>query len=170
MQIFLLIQLFILLLQPHPEILKPGERFPSCIFSTSDGNALYTDSLIGNIMVIDFWASWNSPSRKHNLQLIKLYEKLRVQNYRRKHKVLFLSVSMDTQFDLWLVARAKDDLHWPYNICDFKGWDSEITDRLGLRIIPANFIVDQKGIIVAKNLWGMGLDSTLREMNKQMPN
>lgn len=170
MLIFLLIH-WLLLLFPEPaDHLLPGDRLPSCAFRNASGEMVYTDSLRGHIVVLDIWASWNLPSRSHNLQLIKLYEKYRVLNIRKKHQVCFLSISMDTQRDFWLVARAKDDLHWPYNICDFKGWDSETLDSLDLHIIPANFIVDANGTIVARNLWGPVLDSTLKELNKQVPN
>ena len=170
MQLPLLIQLLLLLLQVPIEKYKVGDKFPACAFVNGAAGTIHTDSLVGDVLVIDFWASWNLPSRKYNLQLIKLYEKYRQQNFRKKHQIQFISVSLDTRNDLWLVARAKDNLHWPINSCDFKGWESEFTDKLGLELIPANYIVDPKGVIVAKNLWGPQLDSTLKTLSKEMPN
>ncbi len=170
MQPLLVLSFLLWFFQSKPVTLKTGDSLPPCVFQTASNEVIYTDSLKGNIVVIDFWASWNISSRKHNLQLLKMYEKYRISNFRRKGQVLFLSISLDTKRDLWLVARAKDDLHWPYNICDLKGWESEITEQLGLRIIPTNFVVNQEGLIVGKNMWGIQLDTTLRNLNKEMPN
>lgn len=169
-QFFLLIQLLLAFIDIPQKPLAAGDKLPSCTFLNASGETVNTDSLRGNILVMDFWASWNIPSRSHNKQLIKLYEKYRTINFRKKHQILFLSISLDTQRELWLVARAKDNLHWHHNICDFKGWDSEVMDQLNINIIPANFVIDREGEIAAKNSWGMELDSTLRELNKEMPN
>jgi thiol-disulfide isomerase/thioredoxin len=168
--LLLFIQLFLHIFQTVPEHPGVEDPLPSCILYRTNAEPVYTDSLKGNILVLDFWASWNAPSRKHNMQLIKMHEKYRQYNFRRKKQVLFLSVSMDTQPELWLIARAKDDLHWPYNFCDFKGWESPLATQLNLYRIPANFVVDETGKIVGKDLWGTRLDSLLQSLQGDVPN
>lgn len=166
MHLFLLINLVLQLLQIHPDSPRIGDTLPPLALS---GN-MNTDSLRGHILVVDVWASWNAPSRRHNLQLIKLYEKYRQINFRRDRQVIFLSISLDTQQDMWLIARAKDDLHWPYNFCDFKGWESPLVPALNLKRVPSNFLVNEQGIIIARDIWGTPLDSTLKSLHPKMPN
>jgi len=154
----------------EPAGLSPGSTMPSCKLQLTDGTVFTTDSLKGNILVVSFWASWNQASRKHNKQLVRLYEKYRTLNYRRKAQIQMVSISLDNQRDLWLYARAIDNLHWPYNSCDFKGWESETINKMKVNLIPSNYIVDVNGTIVAKNCWDFQLDSVLQRLNNNVPN
>jgi hypothetical protein len=52
-------------------------------------------------------------------------------------------------------------LYWPYHISDLKGWQSAAAALYGVNSIPTNFLVNGKGVIVAKSLRGADLESTL---------
>src|SRR6185436_17924716 len=117
--------LFILLqFQSDPTGLKPGDPAPSFVISNPlSGVQLVSDSLKGNVIVVDFWASWCMPSRKNNSQMGTLYNKYMKLNRRNKDRLVFIHYSMDTSKELWQVARARDKLNWPNQVCDFNGWE-----------------------------------------------
>ena len=71
------------------------------------------------------------------------------------------SVSLDKTKEPWKAAVAKDKLAWPHHVSDLAGWDSQGAALYGVHSIPASFLVDPNGIIVAKNLRGQALDMEL---------
>jgi peroxiredoxin len=131
-----------------------------------NGDTITLSKYRGNLVLLDFWASWNQPSRKHNLSTVKLYEKYRAQSLRKKRKFVVIQVSLDTRPDLWKTAITKDNLHWTTHICDFKGWDSRFVSLYNFRRVPTNMLIDTAGNIVARDIWEDRLDSTLNIMMK----
>jgi hypothetical protein len=70
-------------------------------------------------------------------------------------------VSLDRTADQWKGAIKQDKLNWPYHISDLKGWQSKLGAVYGIRSIPANFLLDEDGVILAKNLRGPALEAAL---------
>jgi hypothetical protein len=139
----------------------PGKQAPSLTAITLSGDTLCLDSLHGNIVLIDFWASWNVPSRRNNLTTKKIYEKYRAASLRKRRKFMVIQIALDTRSDLLQTAISKDNLYWKTHVCDFKGWKSPYVSLFNLRRIPTNFLIDTSGIIVAKDVWEADLDSEL---------
>ena len=71
-----------------------------------------------------------------------------------------LGVSLDHDKDKWQEAVTKDNLTWEH-ISDLNGWNSIAARDYNIQSIPANFLVDPTGKIVAKDLRGEGLIETL---------
>ena len=73
--------------------------------------------------------------------------------YQRYHEkgLEILGVSLDTQAEAWQAAIRKDALNW-LQVCDFNGWDGKVPAMYGVQSIPANYLIDSKGNILAKNL------------------
>jgi thiol-disulfide isomerase/thioredoxin len=134
------------------------------------GDTINTAQLQGKIVYVYFWASWCNNCRKQSKRQIELYEKLRQINMRTKKEVVFIAISLDDSERLWRIALAQDDLHWPDNVCDTKGWKSRIVDAFGIRSIPSNFIYDTNNKLVKRNVWGNQLDSLLIQLNSRVPN
>jgi thiol-disulfide isomerase/thioredoxin len=143
---------------------------PQINYVTINGDTLHHDSLIGKIVFVNFWASWSINSRKHNKLHIKLYERFRQQNLRERTPIVFINVAIDERLEYLKPAIRQDDLHWPYNICDLKGWKSPIVEAYRLKSIPANFIFDAEGKLVNKNVWGNTLDSVLTQLYTTVSN
>ncbi|MDH3709982.1 MAG: thioredoxin-like domain-containing protein, partial [Cyclobacteriaceae bacterium] len=72
------------------------------------------------------------------------------------------SVSLDNQMDKWLRAIKKDELNW-YHVSDLKGWKSQGATPYGVRSIPATYLIDPQGKIIAKNLRGAKLTEFLEQ-------
>ena len=111
----------------------------------------------GRYVLLDFWASWCGPCRAENPNVLKAYNQFKDKNF------VVLGVSLDDKGDKWREAVAKDGMPWT-QVSDLKGWKNEAAQQYGIQAIPANFLVDPNGIIIAKNLRGPALEKKLVEV------
>lgn len=117
-------------------------------------------SLRGKVVLVDFWASWCKPCRMENPNVVATYEK-----YKDKGFTVY-SVSLDENRDAWMQAITADNLSWPNHVSDLKGWQSEAAAAYGVNSIPATFLLDKEGNIIAQNLRGGQLEQKLQEILK----
>jgi peroxiredoxin len=141
-----------------------GQKMPNFKSVTISGDTIELAQYKGKIVLIDCWASWNIPSRKHNLSTKRLYEKYRAISLRKKQKFIVVQISLDTREDLLRNAISKDNLYWRAHICDYKGWKSKYVGLFNINSIPTNYLIDTAGIIVAKNIWETQLDERLQSL------
>jgi hypothetical protein len=71
-----------------------------------------------------------------------------------------LGVSLDDTKADWLQAIKKDGLDWT-QVSDLKGWQASAASLYGVKGIPMNYLLDKKGIIIAKGLRGEDLEGKL---------
>ena len=107
--------------------------------------------------LIDFWASWCVPCRTQGRQLVPLYDTYKSKGFS------VIAISLDTKAEAWKKA-IEADKYTRTNLCDLKGFDSEISKRYGIVAIPRNFLLDSRGTIIAKDLHGRELESKLKEL------
>ena len=137
---------------------KIGNVAPELNFPDPNGNIITLESLRGNYVLIDFWASWCKPCRIENPNVVKLYNK-----YKDKGFTVY-SVSLDKSKERWTGAISQDNLSWPNHVSDLKQWQTEATKIYGFRGIPYTVLIDKEGKIVAKNLRGPSLEGKLKEI------
>jgi peroxiredoxin len=106
---------------------------------------------------IDFWASWCVPCRAQGRELIPLFEKFKAKGFD------VIGISLDTNPTAWKKAIDADHYTWT-NLSDMKGFDSEMVKKYGITAIPRNFLINQDGKIVAKDLHGSELEAKLVEL------
>jgi len=141
-----------------------GEVAKDIVLSTPEGNVVKLSDLRGQMVLVDFWASWCAPCRRENPNLVAAYHQYKDTQFENGNGFTILSISLDTNRDVWLKAIADDKLEWPYNVSDLKGWRSTPAKDYGVRMIPASFLVDGDGVIVEVNLRGDKLDATLKKL------
>jgi peroxiredoxin len=139
------------------EDLKIGKTAPAFAQADVNGKPVALESFKGKYVLVDFWASWCGPCRMENPNLVRTYNKYKNQNFE------ILGVSLDNNKAKWLQAIQDDQLIWT-QVSDLKFWQNEVALQYGVKSIPANFLLDKEGKIVAKDLRGAQLEQVLEQV------
>ncbi|MDX1904283.1 MAG: TlpA disulfide reductase family protein [Thermonemataceae bacterium] len=136
-----------------------GDTAPDFSSKTPEGKEVKLSSLRGKVVLVDFWAAWCRPCRMENPNVVRAYQKYKAKGFD------ILGVSLDREKEAWLAAIKKDNLTWT-QISDLQFWDSPVVPLYEIEGIPANFLLDKEGKIIAKNLRGAALEETLAKILK----
>ena len=112
---------------------------------------------LGKITILDFWASWCRPCRVENPNLVRTYNKFKANG------LSVVGVSLDKSKSNWIKAIEDDGLQWTH-VSNLQYWNDPIAKAYQVRGIPATFILDQNGKIIAKNLRGPALEKKIEEL------
>jgi thiol-disulfide isomerase/thioredoxin len=132
------------------------------IFSQTDtsGIEIPLSFFKGKYLLIDFWASWCGPCRAENPNIKNAYKKYKSKGFE------ILGVSLDNDKTAWINAIIKDSLTWT-NVSDLKGWKNNVAQKYVVSAVPASYLLDKEGKIIAKDLRGESLTKKLTELFEQ---
>ena len=136
-----------------------GASAPEITLNDTTGKSVPLSSLRGKYVLIDFWASWCGPCRAENPNVVRMYNKFKDKGF------AIYSVSLDQAKANWTKAIRNDNLIWTH-VSDLKFWQSAAAQQYGVQAIPATFLLDKEGKIIAKNLRGDALEQKLEEVLK----
>ncbi|MCE2496063.1 MAG: AhpC/TSA family protein [Flavobacteriales bacterium] len=140
-----------------------GSVAPDFTLPTPDGKEVSLSSFRGNVVLVDFWASWCGPCRKENPNVVAAYKKYHDKGFE------VLGVSLDglpnqqMPREKWLEAIEADGLTWTH-VSEMSGWNTIVKDLYKFNGIPHAVLLDREGRIIAKNLRGAALDEKLAEI------
>lgn len=137
--------------------LAVGKKAPDFVANNPEGKPVRFSENLKGYTLVDFWASWCAPCRKENPNIVAAYKE-----YHEKGFNVF-GISLDKKKENWIKGIKDDHLDWQ-QVSELVYWNSEIAKLYGVRAIPANYLVDSKGIIVARNLRGEELQTTLQTL------
>ncbi len=166
---FLLILLaaFVFSADGPAQSLKVGDKAPDIVMATPEGKEIKLSSLQGQMVLIDFWASWCRPCRKENPEIVKTYHEYKDTEFKNGKGFTVFSVSLDNKDVAWTKAIEADKLTWEHHVSDLKGWNNEAARKYEVRSIPQSYLIDGDGVIVAINPRGSELEKQLKRHLKK---
>lgn len=138
--------------------LAVGQPAPDFTLNTPEGEPLSLSDLRGKYVLIDFWAAWCRPCRVENPNVVRMYNQ-----YGGGTNFEILGVSLDRTREAWLKAIEDDNLLWVH-VSDLQYFNSKAAQMYNIQAIPATYLIDDQGRIVAKNLRGPSLEAKLQEL------
>lgn len=124
-----------------------GSIAPDFSAPTPQGDTISLKSSLGKVTILDFWAAWCKPCRVENPNLVKLYKDFHEKGLN------VVGVSLDRKAEDWVKAIEEDQLPWSH-MSNLKFWQDPIAELYNIKSIPATYILDAEGKIIAKNLRG----------------
>jgi len=140
-----------------PRRLGLGKVAPDFSLPDPNGKSIKLSEFKGTWVLLEFWASWCKPCRAENPGLVATFNKFKPKGFK------ILSVSLDAEKEAWMKAIVADKLYWAHS-SDLKGWDNAAAQQYGISSIPASFLINPRGIIVARNLHQQELSLKLDEV------
>lgn len=134
-----------------------GFKAPEFSGPTPDGGQLALNNIKGKVTLLDFWAAWCKPCRMENPNIVSVYEKYKDKGFQ------VVGISLDKTREKWLDAIEKDGLIWNH-VSHLQHFQDPIAQLYNINAIPAAFLLDENGFIVAKNLRGNALEQKVAEL------
>lgn len=137
--------------------LEVGMRAPNFRLPDIDGQFVELTALRGQVVLLDFWATWCVPWEEHRADLKRIYNRYHQRGFE------IIGLSLDYDLDLLKAYVSQYDLRWP-QVADGRGWNMPVVSLYNIGAIPKNVLIDKKGVIRYKDLYGQKLDSKVYEL------
>jgi thiol-disulfide isomerase/thioredoxin len=113
-------------------------------FTAQDGTPIDLAKMRGKVVLVDFWATWCGPCRGEVPNVVAAYQKYHSKGFE------VVGVSLDEDKDTMVSFTEQNGMPWPQYF-DGKGWGNDIGQRLGVRSIPAMWLIAKDGTLITTN-------------------
>ena len=138
-------------------VVEIGMTAPEFSAPNPEGKIISLKESLGKLTLIDFWASWCKPCRQENPNVVAVYKQFHEKGFN------IISVSLDKDAEDWKKAIAQDGLDWNH-VSNLKSWQEPIAALYNVKSIPTTFLVNEKGVVIAKDLYQEDLLSKVQEV------
>lgn len=128
--------------------LQIGDEIPAINYPLYNGEPFHTDSLKGKMVLLDFWASYDGPSRIASFEKKELLETFKNSHFLNGDGFEIVSISLDRFRTPMLQAIERDELESFKHLCDFQGRKSTIVQRFNNQEKLTSYLIDGEGRIV----------------------
>jgi peroxiredoxin len=136
-----------------------GKQAPMFVQRDPLGKSVSLNDFKGNIMLLEFWASWCGACRASNPGIVKTYQKYKNKGFK------ILGVSLDSEKERWIKAIKDDSLTWTH-VSDLKEFNNAVAVLYHVKSIPSNFLIDKSGKVIATDVDEKVLDGHLENLLK----
>jgi thiol-disulfide isomerase/thioredoxin/protocatechuate 3,4-dioxygenase beta subunit len=149
-------------LQMKPRVfLRVGDMAPELKIKTLDGRPLTLADYQGKYVLLDFWATWCGPCLAELPNLKKTQEE-----FADDERFVIVSVSIDSRSADAAKYVKENPLPWPQGHVDEDNQQKVLGD-FDFQGIPATFLIDPQGKIIAKDLRGENVGEKIAELIRQ---
>jgi peroxiredoxin len=134
--------------------LAVGNKFPDFDLKDFAGKPLSVANYKGKVVLVDFWATWCGPCVGELPNVLRTYEKYHPKGFE------IIGVSLDEKADALTKFIKERGVTWQ-QFFDGKGWTNALAIKYGVMSIPATYLLDAEGKILAKDLRGEALEAAV---------
>ena len=131
-----------------------GKPAPDFQVATLTGEDLSLEKYRGQVVLLDFWATWCGPCRVEMPHVKRTYEKYKNQKFE------IIGISLDRSMGALKAYIEKEGIAWP----QYLDSGSRLGNLYQVQAIPSTFLLDGKGIIRKTNLRGGALETAVGEL------
>lgn len=142
-----------------------GDKAPVLNSELLNGAEFNPESLKGKMVLIDFWASYDAPSRINNFHKKMILDKYGKKSFYKSEGLVIVSISLDRFKAPYLRSIERDGLNAFMHICDFKGVSSQWAEAFSINDEMMTFLVDGEGRIVEKSNDLDKIDAALKRLD-----
>ena len=135
-----------------------GTRAPEFALTSFEGTTIELYDVVKEHrhVLVEFWASWCGPCIKALPDLKAVYSKRNSDGFE------IVSVSVDRTHEPWAEATEDHELPW-INLAELKETSRQVATMYGVSYIPKNYLLDNNGCIVSKDVSSSQLERILSE-------
>lgn len=138
------------------ETLVPGEAAPDFAMPTHAGGTVTLEALRGQVILLDFWATWCPPCAEEMPSLVKL-----AREYERRG-VKLIAASRDEPMTASAAVNAFDARRAP-GVAGYTALASDdVATRYKAAVLPTLYVIGRSGKVTAV-LTGFSPEETIRE-------
>ncbi len=132
--------------------------FPELNLMNPDGESISVSDLKGKVVLVEFWASYcMACTQEHCYYFKPLYKNFKEEGFE------IYSVSTDSSAVNWVHAIERDEMDW-IHVSDLMGENSPTVSEFDVKHLPTNYLLNQEGKIIAKNVDVEKLEDTLKQL------
>ena len=136
-----------------------GNPAPDFSLITTKNDTIALETFKDKYLLLTFEASWCPVCKGDYEVLVKTRKKF------PKKKLEMLTIALDKNKEDWEKIVQEEKIDW-YQVIDDNGLASEMLSRYNVSTIPNNFLIDEEGIIFAKDISIDSINVLLKEQIK----